>query len=176
MLLTPVLFIIFNRPGTTQQVFDAIKQQKPKYLFVAADGPRPDKPDDKEKCKATRAIIDQVDWDCNLKTLFRDENRGCGYGPAEAITWFFDHVEEGIILEDDCLPSPYFFKFCSVILERYKSDTRIGIISGTNPLIRWNINQKDYIFSRFGSTWGWATWRRAWMYFDHEMNNWEKIN
>lgn len=109
MLSTPVLFIVFNRVQTTQQVFDRIKQVQPKYLFVAADGPRPDKPDDIQKCADTRKIIEQIDWDCELKTLFREENRGCGYGPAEAITWFFEHVEYGIILEDDCLPSLSFF-------------------------------------------------------------------
>jgi hypothetical protein len=118
----PVLFIIFNRPETTVRVFEAIRKAHPKQLFVAADGPRMGKEGEKERCEEARKIATQVDWDCEVKTLFRDENIGCGRGPAEAITWFFEHVEKGIILEDDCLPSQSFFGFCEKLLERYKND------------------------------------------------------
>ena len=173
MFNTPILFIIFNRPHTAQKVFDVIKKQKPKYLFVAADGPRPGNHEDIKKCQETRNIIKQIDWDCELKTLFRDENRGCGYGPAEAITWFFDNVEQGIILEDDVLPHPSFFPFCEELLERFKNDERISMISGINFLGKWKNNKYSYIFSNLGSTPGWASWRRMWTNFDYNLINWK---
>ena len=122
---TPVLFIIFNRPDTTQQVFKAIRQVRPKYLYVAADGPRPDKIREKEKCEVAREIIKQVDWDCEVKTLFRNNNLGCKIGVSSAISWFFDNVEEGIILEDDCVSSISFLPFCSELLEYYRNDKDI---------------------------------------------------
>ena len=106
---TPVLFLIFNRPDTTQKVFDAIKKAKPKQIFVAADGPREDKEGEKEKCEQARKVIEKIDWDCKVKTLFRDKNLGCKVAVSSAIDWFFENVEEGIILEDDCLPSQSFF-------------------------------------------------------------------
>lgn len=166
---TPILFLIFNRPDTTQKVFEVIRQFKPKFLFVAADGPRLNKEDEKEKCEKTRNIIKQIDWDCELKTLFRDENLGCKMAVSEAITWFFEHVEEGIILEDDCLPSQSFFKFCEELLDRYRNDTRIMLISGYNKQNIWNPNNYDYFFSNLGGIWGWASWRRAWIYYDDTM-------
>ncbi len=172
MFETPILFIIFNRPDTTQLVFDAIKQVKPKQLFIAADGPRPDTKDDLEKCSETRAIINQVDWECEVKTLFRTDNRGCGRGPAEAITWFFENVEEGIILEDDCIPNSDFFRFIPLMLEKYKFDERITLIIGTNFLGKWKSHRKSYFFSNFAHTWGWATWRRAWTNYDFELKQW----
>jgi len=173
MFLTPILLIVFNRPGTTQRCFDQIKKFKPKFLFVAADGPRPGNPDDRRKCEATRLIFDQVDWACEYRALFSDDNRGCGHGPAEAITWFFNHVEMGIILEDDCLPADSFFGYCSEILEKYRNDERIAIVSGTNPVLSWGNSKKSYIFSTMPNTWGWATWRRAWEKFDYEGTLWE---
>ena len=110
-LITPILFMIFNRLDTTQKVFNAIRQAKPKQLFVAADGPREDKEGEKGKCEQARKIIEQVDWDCEVKTLFRDKNLGCKVAVSSAIDWFFENVEEGIILEDDCLPSTSFLWF-----------------------------------------------------------------
>lgn len=173
MFDTPILLIIFNRPRHTEMVFNEIRKLQPSILFVAADGPRNNNPEDMEKCTATRETITKnLDWDCELKTLFREENRGCGYGPAEAITWFFEHVDEGIILEDDCLPSSDFFNFCKVMLTTYRDDDRISVISGTNPLINWKKDKLPFIFSRFGSTWGWATWKKAWSNFDHKMEKW----
>lgn len=170
MFTTPVLLIIFNRPGTTQQTFNVLKQLRPKYLFVAADGPRTNVPDDAKRCQATRAIInDQIDWDCELHTLFREGNQGCGHGPAQAITWFFEHVEAGIILEDDCLPELSFFSFCQQLLERYEADTRVYMITGTNALKRWFRSRQSYFFSYMGHSLGWASWRRAWQAFDYEL-------
>ena len=172
MLKVPVLLIIFNRPEITMRTFAQIRKAKPRQLFVAADGPRPGHPDDRERCRAAREVINEVDWDCELKTLFRDQNRGCGYGPAEAITWFFEHVEHGIILEDDCMPSESFFPYCAELLQKYSDDEKIWVISGTNPLKRWYTKRSSYIITKMGGTWGWATWRRAWKHFDYEAKKW----
>ncbi len=170
MFTTPVLLILFNRPGTTQQTFNRLKQLKPAYLFVAADGPRHNVPSDPERCRAVRAIIEtQLDWDCSLHTLFKTENRGCGHGPAEAISWFFEHVEAGIILEDDCLPALHFFSFCQQLLEQYKTDKRVYMITGTNALKKWFRFRQDYFFSYMGHSLGWASWRRAWQTFDYDL-------
>ena len=173
MFEVPILLIVFNRPQAAQKVFNELKKIKPKYLFVAADGLRPDKPDDVLKCEATREIFKQIDWPCELKTLFRDKNRGCGHGPAEAITWFFEQVEAGIILEDDCVPSAGFFPYCSTLLERYKEDETIFMISGTNALKSWRRRRSSYFYSLMGHSLGWATWRRAWQKFDYSMEAWK---
>jgi len=163
-LTTPVLFLIFNRPDTTQKVFNAIRQAKPKQLFVAADGPRPDKEGEKEKCQKARQIATSVDWDCEVKTLFRDKNLGCKIAVSYAIDWFFENVEEGIILEDDCLPSQSFFWFCQELLKKYKTDMRVWHIAGRNNLGIYQPEHYDYYFATGGSIWGWATWRNRWEY------------
>jgi len=159
---TPILFIIFNRPDTTQQVFNAIRQAKPKHLFVAADGPRCNHAGEAEKCETVRAIVRQVDWDCEVKTLFRDENLGCGRAVSSAITWFFDHVEEGIILEDDCLPHPSFFSYCQELLEYYRHNDMVMLISGNQLAHNPILIDDSYYFSAFSHIWGWATWRTTW--------------
>jgi hypothetical protein len=169
---TPLLFLVFNRPKQTSKVFDAIRQVKPKYLFIAADGPRLDVEQEDVLCDLTRSIATSVDWDCNVKTLFRTTNLGCGKSVSEAITWFFENVEEGIILEDDCLPSADFFTFCKEMLLAYKDDKRIMQISGTNALGEWKSKQQTYHFSNYGSIWGWASWRRAWKYYDFQIRLW----
>lgn len=168
MLNTPVLFIIFNRPETTRQVFEAIRKAKPRQLFVAADGPRAGKEGEKERCDEARRIATNVDWDCEVKTLFRAENIGCGKGPAEAITWFFDNVEQGIILEDDCLPVQSFFPYCEFLLDKFKTDENVYLVSGTNmnPAIK---SIGSYFFSKYAGIWGWATWRRAWENFKYNV-------
>ena len=171
----PVLFLIFNRPDTTQLVFDEIRKAKPAQLFVAADGPRKDRPDDIENCRKTREIIRQVDWDCNVSTLYRDENLGCKRGVSSAIDWFFSHVEEGIILEDDCVPDQSFFPFCQELLERYRDDERVMMISGDNFQFGKQRTEYSYYFSRYVHIWGWATWKRAWNYYDISMNLWPLI-
>ncbi len=173
MFEVPVLLIVFNRPQAAQKVFNELKKIRPKQLFVAADGPRPDKPDEVLKCEATREIFKQIDWPCELKTLFRDKNRGCGHGPAEAITWFFEQVEAGIILEDDCVPSAGFFPYCSTLLKRYKEDETVYMISGTNALKSWRRRRSSYFYSLMGHSLGWATWRRAWQKFDYSMEAWK---
>ncbi len=174
MLKTPVLFLIFNRPDETFRVFEEIKKQKPKYLYIAADGPRHHKQGEKELCEQTRSITKKIDWDCEVKTLFREKNLGCKYAVAEAISWLFDNVEEGIILEDDCLPSQSFFRFCEEMLQRYRHDTRIMHISGENPLDE-KIGDGDYYFNKIPHIWGWATWGRAWQFYDVEMRSYKKF-
>jgi hypothetical protein len=169
----PVLLLIFNRPHTTEKVFERIKQIQPKHLYVAADGPRKDRPGDIENCKATRdVVLDKIDWPCELKTLFHDENLGCGAGPVTAINWFFDNVESGIILEDDCLPALSFFTFCNELLVKYKNDERIMAISGTNLLESYEISP-SYLFSILGGNWGWASWRRSWNVYDFNIKRWK---
>ncbi|GHT59054.1 hemolytic protein HlpA [Bacteroidia bacterium] len=174
MFETPVLFLVFNREDTTQQVFEAIRRQKPKYLFVAADGARKNKPGEAEACQRVRDVVTQIDWDCELKTLFRDENLGCKIAVSEAITWFFLQVEQGIILEDDCLPDPSFFPYCEELLNRYKNDTRIGHISGNCFLPEAMDKNYSYNFSSIAHIWGWATWRRVWQNFDIRFPFWDE--
>jgi len=169
---TPVLFLIFNRPDTTQQVFQAIRAARPARLFVAADGPRTDRPGDPALCATTREIIGQVDWECEVSTLFREKNLGCRHAISSAIDWFFTHVEEGIILEDDCLPDTSFFPFCGQLLARYRNDERVMMISGTRRLKRQVVIPESYYFSRYYDIWGWATWKRAWSLYDIRMSRW----
>ena len=144
--VSPVLFLIFNRPDTTQQVFDVIRKAGPTRLYIAADGPRSDRAGEQEKCEAVRAIATGIDWNCRVETLFRDENLGCGTAVSEAITWFFNHEEEGIILEDDCLPEPSFFRFVDELLDRYRHDNRIAVISGDNFQIKPRRGRPELLF------------------------------
>ena len=164
LLKTAVLFMVFNRPDTTNQVFEAIRQAKPPRLYVAADGPRADKPGEQGKCEDVRRIATNVDWDCEVKTLFRGKNLGCRKGVSTAIDWFFKNEEEGIILEDDCLPSQSFFWFCEELLEMYKNDMRVWHIAGRNNLGSYLPFLYNYHFATGGSIWGWATWRNRWKY------------
>lgn len=166
---TPVLFLLFNRPDTAEQVFEAIARAKPRQLFIAADGPRLGKDGDAAKCQAAREVIKRINWDCEVKTLFRDENRGCKRAVSSAIGWFFEHVESGIILEDDCLPSDSFFPFCGELLEKYRDDERVMMISGNNFQNGISRGDASYYFSSVPWIWGWATWRRAWALYDVEM-------
>lgn len=167
---TPILLLIFSRPDTTQAVFNAIREIKPPRLYVGADGPRNNKPGEAEKCEATRSIIDQVDWDCEVKTLFRDENLGCGIAPHQAMNWFFEQEEMGIILEDDILPSQSFFWYCQELLEKYKDDERVMEIAAMNYLGEWKPEEPEsYYFSWMGTTWGWASWSRAWKHYNYNI-------
>ena len=175
MLTTPVLFIIFNRPDTTQLVFNEIKKAKPSKLYIAADGPRPNREDEAEKCQQSRNIIKQIDWDCEIHTLFRNQNLGCKVAVSSAIDWFFENVEEGIILEDDCLPDQSFFYFCQELLEKYRDDKRIMMISGDNFQDGIKRGDGSYYFSRIAHIWGWATWKRAWNLYDVQMKSFKSF-
>ncbi|GAA4437988.1 hemolytic protein HlpA [Pontibacter saemangeumensis] len=175
-LHTPVLLILFNRAHTTQKVFERIRQVKPQKLYVAADGPRPHVATDSERCEETRRIVEQVDWECEVKTLFHADNLGCGIGPSKAITWLFEHEETGIILEDDCVPSRSFFWYCQEVLERYRHDTRVMHVSGNNYLNGWRRDSDySYYFSDKVNAWGWATWRRAWQLFDYNIPSYPEL-
>ena len=168
--IAPVLFLIFNRLDTTKRVFQVIRDAKPQQLFIAADGARKEKKGEFEKCKAVREyVLSNIDWDCEVKTLFQNNNLGCGIAISTAISWFFHNIQEGIILEDDCLPHFDFFRYCSDLLDLYRNDTRIFLISGYNKQGLWNPDWYDYFFSNLGGIWGWASWARAWKYFDFKM-------
>ena len=167
-LNTPILLLVFNRPNTTERVFEAIRHQRPRQLFVAADGPRPHVDTDAERCDAAREIATRVDWDCEVKTLFRKRNLGCRVALSSAITWFFQQVEYGIILEDDILPAPDFFPFCQELLLKYQDNPSVMLISGNNFQMGKRYGETSYFFSRFAHIWGWATWRRAWRHYAPE--------
>ena len=175
-LQTPVAFIIFNRPDTTERVFAEIARVKPPKLLVVADGPRAGRSGETEKCIATRAIIDRVDWDCEVLTNLSAVNLGCKRRVSSGIDWVFEQVEEAIILEDDCLPDPTFFRFCEEMLERYRNDQRIGVISGDNFQFGRRRNDDSYYFSKYVHIWGWASWRDRWAgSYDVEMAKWPRI-
>jgi hypothetical protein len=171
----PVIFMIFNRPDTTRQVFETIRAAKPRKLLVIADGPRTNRPGDVEKCSATRAIIDEVDWDCEVHRNFSESNMGCGLRCFSGITWAFDLVDKAIIIEDDCVPTSSFFDYCAELLDRYENDERVMMISGDNRLFGHAETEDSYYFSRFPNLWGWATWRRAWAKYDPNMTHWPEI-
>jgi len=157
-----VLFVIFNRPDTTLKVFEQIKLAQPARLYIAADAPRADVPEDKLLCKQARTVVDMIDWECEVKTLFNKANAGCKKAVSAAVTWFFNNEEEGIILEDDCLPANSFFKFCDTLLEKYRDDLRIRHITGCNLQHGKKWGNSTYYFSNMTYVWGWASWRRVW--------------
>ncbi len=164
-----LLFLVFNRPDPTRRVFEAVRAARPPRLYLAADGPRATKPGEAERCAQVRQIVLQVDWPCQVRTLFREENLGCRRAVSGAITWFFEHEEEGIILEDDCLPGPDFFRFCDGALARWRGVPQVMHIGG--HVLLDGPGPEDALFSRLFPIWGWATWRRAWLQFDSEMRN-----
>lgn len=165
---TPILFLVFNRPSLTQIVFDEIKKAKPKSLFIALDGPREGNLNDSININKILAIVKDVDWDCKLEILQRDKNLGCGLAISSAIDWFFSHVEEGIILEDDCVPSEDFFIFCKEMLERYRDNDKIMAINGSNPLQIVPI-ANSYFYSKYNFVWGWATWKKSWGFYEYDL-------
>jgi hypothetical protein len=168
---TPILFLIFNRPETTERVFQQIRKIQPRRLFISADGPRKDKINEEQKCIETQNIIEKIDWDCELKTNYSEKNLGCRVGVSSGINWFFRSVSEGIILEDDCLPDISFFHFCKTLLEYYRNDERIMHIGGANFQDGNRRGDGSYYFSSFNHVWGWATWKRAWKLYDVEMKS-----
>jgi hypothetical protein len=173
-LQTPVALFIFNRPETTEKVFEQIALAKPAQLLVVADGPRPGRPGETERCAAARAIIERVDWSCQVLTNYAEHNLGCKRRVSSGLDWVFETVERAIILEDDCLPHPSFFRFCAELLEKYQDDERVMMISGMNYLLQFDIPE-SYLFSRYFPVWGWASWRRAWQKYDIQMADWAEF-
>ena len=167
---TPVLLLIFNRPENTLQVLNEIKKIKPSKLYISADGPRSNNTEDIENCKLAREIINKIDWDCEIKKNFREENIGCKFAVSSGISWFFEFEEKGIILEDDCIPNSSFFNFCESMLIKYMNDTRVMHIGGTNFQKNTHVNN-SYYYSKLVHVWGWATWRRSWNLYDIKMEN-----
>lgn len=176
-LNTAVLFLVFNRLDTTKLVFEAIRLAKPPRLYIAADGARASRVGEAATVQAVRDyVVSHIDWECEVKTLFREQNLGCKYAVSSAISWFFENEEMGIILEDDCLPDPTFFNFCQELLERYRHDERIAIISGDNFQFGHRMNNDSYYYSNFSHIWGWASWRDRWQNdYDVEMKDWPRI-
>jgi hypothetical protein len=157
----PVLLLVFNRPALTEKTFREILKARPHKLYIAADGPRPHVAGEAELCERTcQTVIDAVDWECEVKTLFREENRGCGKAVAEALDWFFSHEEKGIILEDDILVSAAFFQFTAYMLYKFENDETVFSINGNS--IGYQRSQLNYGRSHYFNMWGWATWRRSW--------------
>jgi hypothetical protein len=173
-MMSAVLFIIFNRPDSTQKVFEAIKQAKPSRLYIAADAARAGNMSDEKKCKAARAVTENIDWPCEVKRLYQENNLGCSFGPRAAFEWFFAQEKEGIILEDDCVPHPDFFLFAGSMLERYRDNKKIISINGSNLGYELK-NGNSYSFSRFMNMWGWATWADRIKAIDYSLQEWKKI-
>lgn len=174
-LKTAVLFLVFNRLDNTKQVFKAIRKAKPPRLYIAADGARANKEGESEKVQAVRDYIMQnIDWDCKIKTLFREQNLGCKYAVGGAISWFFRNEEQGIILEDDCLPSQSFFWYCEELLVRYSDDKSIYSVSADSRASESFRMKEDYGFCKYPLIWGWASWARAWKDYDPELEDWPK--
>lgn len=171
---TPILFLVFNRPDTTEQVLKKIRQVQPKHLFIAADGPRAGREGEAEKCRQVRTLIDDgIDWDCSVHKLYRDANLGCGFAVSKAINWFFTHNGAGVILEDDCVPHEDFFLFCTDMLRRFANDTTVISINGSNLGYELT-NGNSYCYSRFMNMWGWATWKDRALSIDYSMRAWKE--
>ena len=174
-LKTPVAFLIFNRPDTTKKAFAQIAKVKPPKLLVVADGPRSDYPNDVEKCAAARAVIEDVNWPCEVLVNYADVNLGCQQRVSSGLDWVFTNVEEAIILEDDCLPHHTFFRFCENLLEEYRDDKRVMHISGDNFQFGRRRTEYSYYFSYYTHCWGWASWKRAWQHYDYHMTLWPTV-
>lgn len=165
----PVLLIFFNRPSSFEKVFEKVKEARPSKIFLACDGARIGN-DDAEKIAQCKTIAESIDWNCELYKNYSEENIGCGMRPQTAITWALSIVDRIVILEDDCVPEISFFNYMYELLEKYKDDERIGMISGLNHLQSWNCGNYDYCFTKNGAIWGWGTWRRVWEKYDYSVS------
>ncbi len=169
----PVAILNFNRPDLTRRIFEVVRQIKPRHLLLIADGPRASRPDDIRLCAEVRAIFDEIDWDCEVSQKYSDTNLGSFKSNSEGLSWVFDTVEEAIIIEDDCIPSVSFFRYCEEMLERYRDDPRVGVITGYNLGFPTSGHKNDsYFFSAYALTWAWASWRRVWQQVDLDMSWW----
>lgn len=176
MAKLPILILAFNRPDHVAKALKAIREYKPDRLYLSCDGAREHKPGEIEIVAETRqAMINAIDWPCKIMTLFRERNLGCANAVYEAISWFFEHEEYGIICEDDIILSQDFFRLCELLLPRYKNEDRVMEISARNTSSRTDISN-TYVYSQCYHCWGWATWRRAWLKMDMKMNSAPKIS
>jgi hypothetical protein len=173
---SPVALFIFNRPNQTRKVFEVLRQIEPTKLFVVADGPRLDRHGEVEKCKETRSIINKIDWECEILTNYSSVNLGCARRVSSGLDWVFGLVDEAIILEDDCVPHPTFFRYCDELLDRYRDDKRVMSVCGLSVPISSNRDNFSYCFSQYQRCWGWASWRRAWQHYDHNMQLWPQAS
>ena len=172
---TPVVLTVFNRPGIVARVFSEIAKARPSKLYVIADGPRANRPGEAENCAAARSVIERIDWDCEVLRNYSDTNLGPRRRLSTGINWVFEHEEEAIILEHDCLPHPTFFPFCEQLLAKYRNDQRVMHINGSNFLMGRVRMHDSYDFSRITHSWGFATWRRAWQFYDVDMKAWPAL-
>ena len=172
---TPVVFIVFNRPDTTARVFEEIRRARPERLLVVADGPRADRAGEAEKCAVARAVVERVDWPCAVERNYSETNLGCKRRVISGLNWVFERCDEAIILEDDCVPHPSFFRYCAELLERYRDDDRIMLISGCNFVSDRFPVCDGYYFSYYPCVWGWACWRRAWTQYEGELQQWDGV-
>ncbi|NIG54439.1 nucleotide-diphospho-sugar transferase [Chitinophaga sp. Cy-1792] len=171
---TPVLILIFNRKAKSLELIRHLRAVKPRRIYIAADGPRDNRPEETLQCETTRnAVLEAIDWTCQITTLFRTGNLGCGKAVSSAISWFFEQEEEGIILEDDCMPAPSFFDFCTNMLHHYRQDQYVMHINGSNFQFGNQRGNASYYYSRMAHIWGWATWRRAWKYYDFSLSRYK---
>lgn len=175
-LRPPVAIFIFRRPDVTRELMERVAEARPSRLFIVADGPSPERPGEVELCEATRAVAEAVRWPCEISRNYADVNLGFKRRVSSGLDWVFAHTEEAIILEDDCVPHPSFFQFCEELLERYRLDPRVHMITGTNVLPRGAVGlDSSYFFSRSHHTWGWASWARAWRHYDIDMRVWPRL-
>lgn len=166
----PVAIVFFIRPETLKQVFQKVKNARPSKLFLIQDGERIEKESDNEKVKQCRDIVEDIDWECEVYKNYSNENLGCGVRPHTGISWMFEHVDRAIILEDDCVPADSFFPFCKDMLEKYKDDSRVGIVSGLNYFEQFDFGGYSYGFVKSGAIWGWATWKNRWDKYQFDLS------
>lgn len=174
-VLSPVLLLIYNRPHETRRVLDQIRKAQPSQLFVVADGPKSQPQEDYALVTRARAVINEIDWPCEVFTLFRSENLGLKRSVGEGIDWFFEQVDEGIIIEDDCLPHEDFFSFCDELLLKYRDNESISVITGNNFQEGLWRGEGSYYFSCYPHVWGWATWKRSWKHYDPSIRFWPEL-
>lgn len=170
---TAVVLLVFNRPDATARVFSSIRDARPSHLLIVADGPRFEHPDEVQKCKEVRTIVEKIDWPCEVKQNYSEINLGCKKRVSSGLDWAFSQVDEAIILEDDCLPDASFFPFCQELLIHHRNNENIMMVCGTNLMGSWKEDQQSYHYANYDWVWGWATWRRAWQHYDVTMNQWQ---
>ena len=165
----PVALVFFNRDDTLKDVFEQVKKARPSKLFLIQDGARANRQDDVEGIEACRKVVEDIDWECEVYKNYSDTNLGCGRRVSSGISWVFESVDRAIILEDDCIIEPTFINFCDELLEKYKDDERVCMISALNHFCDWDCGDSSYFFAKTGAIAAWATWKRVWNDFDFKI-------